>query len=265
MNYITVIAEDSKEANDSFLASLKEYGGGVDGDILTVICSKWTPEYNQDFKARASKYFGGVLLFQRSLPPSGGYEADVYSEEIFCKNIYFANTHGKACYIPMGYHVTEKGWAKNISDTYRLSGKEWMGKTALYEAETGSRVMQGPFVTDAYNFVVIPMMRTYHKTLPVLERARHYVARSYHDVSLPLAKGAFEVPDTPVETSEDTFSVTAPKKIESLPAAKPAAKKATKKRAKKKVVRRKRAAKRAPVKKPISPSVVAEATSTLNS
>jgi hypothetical protein len=261
MNYITVIAEDSKEANDSFLASLKQHGGGAEGDILTVICSKWTPEYNLDFKERASKYFGGVLLFQRSLCPSGGCEAEVYSEEAFCKNIYFANTHGKACYIPMGYYVTEKGWSKTISDSYRLSGKQWMGKTALYEPATGSRVMQGPFVTDAYNFVVIPMMRTYHKVLPVLERARHYVARSFHDVSLPFAKGVFEVPVAPVETSEDKFSVDTPKKIESLPAAK----KATRKRAKKKVAKRKRATKRAPAKKPISPDVVKEATSTLNS
>jgi hypothetical protein len=119
-----------------------------------------------------------------------------------------------------------------------------MGETAIHDKETGTVLMTAPFVTDAYNFVTIPMFRTYNKNHPLMERALHYVSRSYHNFKMPFTKGVFVAPVSVPETSEGNFSVETPKKVESVPTTRVAKKKTTRKRAKKKTTRKK-----APIKK----------------
>ena len=249
MNYLTVFTANNKRAKNALLDRLKKYGGGADGDSITVLCSQYEDEATSEFKNALSYYFDSVHLHKASIPPYDGEDDEAFSDRELSKCGFLMGRLKTTCYFPMGSGPSEDDWSANIINEYRRSGKEFMGATK--SAPYGLAYLYSSVIVPASFFLFNPCFRAFSKKETAISRARNYTRQSLTSFELPFSNKPLDVdvkpPQPAPEPSEDEFDITKPKKVESVSTG---SKQAKKKTAKKKTAKKKAAKKRICVKDP---------------
>ena len=233
MNYLFTLTQPFASYRADLVKALLEFPPSS-GDVATVICSKYEPDFNIGSFDLLSKSFTEVRMKNFSLAPFNPSEDNYerYSNELMSNLSVQFQQKGEITYVPIGHYPNAKDWSQSLVVSFRTASKDFYGEATT---DLDGSYLSGLFCCDASFFTECPCLWGYHKKFYFMERARNYTKRSMTVAEeLPFAKSSdpsasvkvvVEVKTAPlpvVEASVATVVETAPPAPTPAPVPEPA-------------------------------------------